>query len=104
MGLAMFTYPVVVPNQFEYDLGHPLYVWFHTKINTQAILDHWRPEDGVMGDVRAVRPNPTDTEGWLVDVKFTAADRPERFELQPLLATLDGALQLIGFSAFFIQG
>lgn len=101
MGLAMFTYRVVVPRSFEYELGHPMYVWFHTKINPIAIEEEWQPNDGVMGRVRALRPDPDAAQGWLVDVEFTAADVPERFYLQPLMSVLDDMLCLVGFSAFF---
>lgn len=100
MGLAMFTYEVSMPTAWDYDLSYSMYVWYHTKINTHAIAEHYKPDDGVMGIVKAIRPDPASPDKWLVDVVFTAADLPTRFEIQPLLIALEDRLLLLGFSAF----
>lgn len=98
----MVTYNVVLPDAYvglPADFSTQMFVWFHTKIDMHALQHGIKPDDGVMGEVKAI--TPLDHNQVSVDVEFTAADRPERFELKPLVATHDCQSILKGFSAFF---
>jgi hypothetical protein len=85
---------------FDYDLSYDMYVWYHTKINAHAITEHYKPDDGVMGTVKAIRPDPINPYLWSVDVDYTAVDLPDLFELHPISTAVDNQLILLGFSVF----
>ena len=98
----MVTYNVVLPDAYvglPADFSTRMFVWFHTKIDMHALQHGIKPDDGVMGEVKAI--TPLDHNQVSVDVEFTAADHPDRFELRPLVTPSDSGGLLKGFSAFF---